>query len=66
MERISWTDSSGVRSEAVVGTAVAHDHGDGRMTYTSETVHSITRETGFYRINLQGEGRLSSEFRRSG
>lgn len=58
MERISWTDSSGVRSKAVVGAAVAHDHGNGQVTYTPETVHSITREAGAYRVNLQG-GRQS-------
>ena len=54
MERISWTDLSGVRSEAVVGSAIAHDHGHGEVTYTPETVHSITREAAVYRVNLQG------------
>jgi hypothetical protein len=55
MERISWTDPSGVRSKAVVGEAVASDHGAGHVTYMSETVRSITtEEPGFYRVNLQG------------
>lgn len=54
MERISWTDLRGVRSEAVVGAAIAHDHGNGQVTYTPETVRSITREAGVYRVNLQG------------
>lgn len=54
MERISWTDLSGVQSKAVVGAAIAHDHGHGQVTYTPETVHSITREAGVYTITLEG------------
>ena len=54
MERISWIDRSGARSTAVVGAPVENHHGDGHVTYTPETVRSITRGADGYRVNLQG------------